>query len=147
MKKNVVRFISMVLTLALTASVSFAAQTAAPSQSFSGPHAKLDERIWKAKEILRQIMQSPDQSIPEELYAKCKAIAIYPSVIKGAFIFGGKWGQGVVLKRDDPTGQWGPVAFSTLGGLNVGLQIGGQSSSFPLPASLKKDRRRQPFPS
>jgi lipid-binding SYLF domain-containing protein len=81
---------------------------------------------------MRQIMESPDQSIPEELLAKCKAIAIYPSVIKGAFIFGGKWGQGVVLKRDDQTGQWGPVAFSTIGGANVGLQIGGQSQDLIL---------------
>lgn len=92
----------------------------------------LDNRVLLAKEILGQIMQSPDQSIPEELLAKCKAIAIYPRVLKGAFIFGGRFGKGVVLRRDEKTGQWGAPAFSTIAGGNWGLQIGGQATDLVL---------------
>ena len=87
----------------------------------------LDARIQQARLVLGEIMVSPDQSIPEELLSKCKAIAIYPSVLKGAFIFGARWGKGVVLAKG-ADGKWGPVAFSTIGGINWGLQIGGQAN-------------------
>ena len=87
----------------------------------------LDARISQARLVLGEIMVSPDQSIPEELLAKCKAIAIYPSVLKGAFIFGARWGKGVVLTKG-ADGKWGPVAFSTIGGINWGFQIGGQAN-------------------
>ncbi len=87
----------------------------------------LDARIAEARLVMGEIMVSPDQSIPEELLAKCKAIVIYPSVLKGAFIFGARWGKGVVLAKG-ADGKWGPVAFSTIGGINWGLQIGGQAT-------------------
>ena len=86
---------------------------------------ELDARIQEAAVVLREIMASPDQSIPEELLAKCQAIAIYPNVLKGGFIFGARFGKGVVVARDS-SGKWTPVAFSTIGGGSWGLQIGGQ---------------------
>ena len=95
----------------------------APSYADAPP--ELDARIHEAKQVLSEIMTSPDQSIPEELLAKCQAIAIYPNVIKGGFIFGARYGKGVVVARDSG-GKWGPVAFSTIGGGSWGLQIGGQ---------------------
>ncbi|MBI4352746.1 MAG: lipid-binding SYLF domain-containing protein [Candidatus Omnitrophica bacterium] len=87
---------------------------------------ELDRRIGEAKRVLDEAMRMPEQSIPEELLAKCKAIAVYPSVLRGGYIFGARYGKGVVLKRDSKTGEWGPPAFSTIGGGSWGLQIGGQ---------------------
>jgi lipid-binding SYLF domain-containing protein len=87
----------------------------------------LDARLNEAKLVLGEIMVSPDQSIPEELLAKAKAIAIYPNVLKGGFIFGARFGKGVVIAKD-AQGNWGPPAFSTIGGINWGLQIGGQAT-------------------
>ncbi len=101
------------------------------SFSYATP-SDLDSRIWEAKQVLSEIMASPDQSIPEELLAKCKAIAIYPNVLKGGFIFGARYGKGVVLKKDETSGKWGPVAFSTIGGGSWGLQIGGQATDLIL---------------
>jgi lipid-binding SYLF domain-containing protein len=97
----------------------------AGSAAFADTQPQLDSRVHEAKEVLSEIMMSPDQSIPEELLAKCKAIAIYPNVLKGGFIFGARYGKGVVLSKD-AQGNWGPVAFSTIGGGSWGLQIGGQ---------------------
>lgn len=77
-------------------------------------------------------MASPDQTIPEEMLAKCKAIAIYPNVLKGGFIFAGRFGRGVVLRKDEKTGKWGPVAFSTIGGASWGFQIGGSATDLIL---------------
>lgn len=94
--------------------------------------ATLENRLWEAGQVLDEIMISPDQSIPEELLAKCKAIAIYPSVLKGGFILGARYGKGVVVKKDEVTGQWGAPAFSTIGGGSYGLQIGGSSTDLIL---------------
>lgn len=92
---------------------------------------QLDARIHEARLVLGEIMASPDQSIPEELLAKCKAIAIYPNVLKGGFIFGARYGKGVVLAKD-AGGKWGPVAFSTIGGGSWGFQIGAQATDLIL---------------
>lgn len=105
----------------LTAAAFFA--NGIPAHADSAP--QLDARLAEAKLVLDEIMMSPDQSIPEELLAKAKAIAIYPNVLKGGFIFGARFGKGVVLARD-AQGKWGPAAFSTIGGGSWGLQIGGQ---------------------
>ncbi len=93
---------------------------------------ELDRRVWEANKVLQEVQAMPDISIPEELLAKCKAIAIYPSVLKGGFIFGARFGKGVVLRRDEKTSKWGPVAFSTIGGGSWGLQIGGQATDLIL---------------
>ncbi len=93
---------------------------------------ELDRRIHESKNVMDEVMATPDQSIPEELLAKCKAIAIYPSVLKGGFIFGARFGKGVVVARDPKTGQWGSIAFSTIGGGSWGLQIGGQATDLIL---------------
>lgn len=54
-------------------------------------------------------------------------ILVFPSVIKGAFIVGGKHGRGVASCRQ-PDGTMGSPAFYTVGGGSFGFQIGGQSA-------------------
>jgi lipid-binding SYLF domain-containing protein len=88
---------------------------------------RLDERIQNCIALLEEIMQMPDKGIPEDLLADCSGIAIFPSVIKGGFIIGGRYGKGVVLRHDPKTGKWSPPAFYTVKGLSYGLQIGGQA--------------------
>ena len=104
----------------------------APSLSYADAKPDLDNRIWESRHVMAEVMATPDQSIPEELLAKCKAIAIYPNVLKGGFIIGARFGKGVVLKKDEKTGKWGPVAFSTIGGGSWGLQIGGSATDLIL---------------
>ncbi len=122
MKKNIVGGVSFFVSsfLLFLPAVSYAA------------HPELDLRIGEAKQVMAEIMAAPDQSIPEEMLAKCKAIAIYPNVLKGGFIIGARFGKGVVLSRDGKTGRWGPVAFSTIGGGSWGLQIGGSATDLIL---------------
>ena len=101
--------------------------------SFSyAENAQQERVIGQAKQVLTEMMVTPDQSIPEELLAKCKAIAIYPFVLKGGFLIGGRYGKGVVLKRDKKTGEWGPVTFSTIAGVSAGLQAGIQATDLVL---------------
>jgi len=77
--------------------------------------------------VLNDLAQAPDKGIPQELLAKADCILIFPSVDKGAFIVGGKSGNGIASCRQ-PDGKMGPLAFYTVGGASVGFQIGGQTA-------------------
>ena len=107
------------------------AELCLPPRSHAGS-VDQDHVISQARQVLVEMMSTPDQSIPEELLAKCKAIAIYPFVLKGGFLIGGRYGKGVVLKRNKKTGEWGPVAFSTIAGASAGLQAGIQATDLVL---------------
>lgn len=123
--KNLISFKVRILTIILLLGIC--------RQSLCYADSVPQERvIGQAKQVLTEMMATPDQSIPEELLAKCKAIAIYPFVLKGGFLIGGRYGKGVVLKRDKKTGAWGPVTFSTIAGVSAGLQAGIQATDLVL---------------
>lgn len=88
---------------------------------------KLIDKIDEAEEVLKEIMRVPEKSIPTDLFSRCKAIAIFPSTIRGGFIFGARYGKGVILAHDEKTGQWSGPAFFTIAGGSWGFQIGAQS--------------------
>lgn len=83
-------------------------------------------RTRKAAEVFRQIMDTPDQGIPNGLLDSAKCIAIIPGDKKFAFIFGGSYGRGVATCR---TGHgWSAPMFIAIEGGSVGYQIGGSST-------------------
>src|SRR5882724_11392675 len=84
----------------------------------------------EAAEMFTQIMNVRDQAIPKELLDKAEAIAVFPGVIKAAFIFGGKGGQGVISRRT-PKG-WTAPAFFNLSGGSFGAQIGATKTDYVL---------------
>jgi lipid-binding SYLF domain-containing protein len=53
---------------------------------------------------------------------------IVPQVLRGAFVFGGAGGSGVLIVRDEKTKKWSEPAFYTMGSASFGLQIGGDVS-------------------
>jgi lipid-binding SYLF domain-containing protein len=92
--------------------------------------AKLDQRIEAAHMVLHELMATPDKGIPDDIAAKATCIAVIPGFKKGAFIFGGQYGQGVVSCR---TGHgWSAPAFIQLTGASFGLQAGGESTDLVL---------------
>ena len=84
------------------------------------------ERIHHATQVLQEIMQTPDQGIPQELLEKAKCVAIVPGEEKLAFIFGEKYGTGVAACRT--ARGWSAPLFVAVGGGSVGFQIGGAST-------------------
>ena len=83
-----------------------------------------------ASKSFTEIMNVKDKAIPKELLDNAEAIAVFPDVLKAAFIFGGRGGQGVISKR--VKGGWGPPAFFNLGGGSFGPQIGAQKTDYVL---------------
>src|SRR5450759_4659954 len=82
-------------------------------------------RLQAAGGVLQAIMAAPDKGIPEEVLNDAKCIAVVPDMAKGAFIFGGEHGRGVVTCRT--AHGWSAPAFISIGGGNFGFQAGAQS--------------------
>lgn len=61
-----------------------------------------------------------------------------PQLLKAGFIIGGSGGSGVLLVRDDETGQWSETAFYTLRSGSIGFQIGAQASEVVLMMMTEK---------
>ena len=97
------------------------------NQDASIADERLDKRVQRSSKVFDEIMQMPEESIPSSLMSSCSGIAIFPLTLKGGFIWGGRYGQGVVLYRDPKTGAWSPPAFFTIGGVSWGLQIGAEA--------------------
>jgi lipid-binding SYLF domain-containing protein len=92
----------------------------------------LQDRIDAAKVVLDQIMAAQDSSIPMNIMQQATCIGVVPGMIKGAFVFGGQYGQGVVTCR---TGHgWSAPVFIRMAGGSFGFQIGGQSTDLVLVA-------------
>ena len=92
----------------------------------------LQDRIDAAKAVLDQVMSAQDHSIPMNILEQATCVGVVPGLIKGAFVFGAQYGQGVVTCR---TGHgWSAPVFIRMAGGSWGLQIGGQSTDLVLIA-------------
>jgi lipid-binding SYLF domain-containing protein len=114
-----------------------------------------DEQQAKAKEAVAQsakaakafdaVMGAPDKAIPQDLLARAKAVAVFPHVIKAAFLVGGEGGRGCVSRRTNAG--WSDPVFFRAGGGSVGPQLGVSATDFVLlfmnddaVSGLMKDR-------
>ena len=84
----------------------------------------------EAAKTFTEIMNVKDKAIPKELLDTAEAIAVFPGVIKAAFVIGGRGGQGVISRR--VKGGWSAPAFFNLGGGSFGAQIGAQKTDYVL---------------
>ncbi len=90
--------------------------------------SEVNDRVVRSAIVLKEISQTPDNSIPRDLLDKCSCVAVIPGMKKGAFIFGASYGKGVLSCRtDNGEGPWSAPSMFLLEGGSFGLQIGGQS--------------------
>jgi len=88
------------------------------------------KRLDSAAAILRDTLEAPDQAIPQDLLDHAECVGVFPSVFKGAFIIGGRYGKGVVSCRSGDS--WSAPATFRIEGGNIGFQIGGSSTDIVL---------------
>ncbi len=89
-----------------------------------------ERHAGRAARVFDDVMTLRERSIPRELLDRAEAIAVFPGVVKAAFIIGGSGGQGVISRR--VKGGWSAPAFFNLGGGSLGLQIGAQKTDYVL---------------
>jgi SH3 domain-containing YSC84-like protein 1 len=117
--------VKKLLAILLLAGVSVGARAADDQE-------KLDGRLDAARSVIDSIMSVPDKAVPDGIARHATCIAVVPGVVKGAFIVGAEYGQGVVTCRTHH-GWSGPV-FIRLAGGSFGFQIGGQGTDLVLVA-------------
>ncbi|MDP9128007.1 MAG: lipid-binding SYLF domain-containing protein [Pseudomonadota bacterium] len=118
------RMIRTHFTLVLSAFVAIV--VLAGCNSFSGFGTEPEQLIDKSRISMQSMMADKQYPALLNLATRAKAIIIVPNLIRAAFFFGGRGGNGVMLVHNN--GTWSPPAFYTLGGISWGLQFGGQSS-------------------
>jgi lipid-binding SYLF domain-containing protein len=84
------------------------------------------ERVQAAQKVLKEIVETPDKGIPKDIMASAKCVGVIPSMVKGGFIFGARYGKGIATCRlnDD---HWSAPAPVRITGGSWGLQIGGEA--------------------
>jgi SH3 domain-containing YSC84-like protein 1 len=87
--------------------------------------SKATDRVQAAADVLNEIQAAPDSGIPAEILGRSECVAVVPSMLKGGFIVGAKYGRGLASCRT-PKG-WSAPAFFQIEGGSFGFQIGGQA--------------------
>jgi lipid-binding SYLF domain-containing protein len=94
------------------------------------------ERAQDAAEILGDLTRTPDKGIPQGLLERAYGIAVFPHVVKAAFVVGGRWGKGLISVRQ--TSGWSAPAYVEITGGSFGFQIGGQATDLVLVFTSRK---------
>jgi lipid-binding SYLF domain-containing protein len=115
MRASFVRFTVFSVISLLVASTTAWADTAA-------------ERLAESATVLTEIMNAPDQSIPDDLLRKAYCVVIVPGVKNVGVIVGGKYGRGFAICRKDNHANRGAPAAVRIEGGSVGLQIGASAT-------------------
>lgn len=107
--------------------------------SYAADFAEQQQLVDKARLTIEAFAADPSVGGPiRELKSEAKALFIVPQFVRGAFVFGGAGGSGVLLVRDEKTGDWSEPAFYTIGSASFGLQIGGDVSEMVLVVRTQK---------
>ena len=103
------------------------------NQARAADIAEQQRLVDKARLTLMAFAADPGlKSALREWSPETRALFIVPQFLRGAFVFGGAGGSGLLLVRDEKTGNWGDPVFYTIGSASFGLQVGGDVSEIVL---------------
>lgn len=111
-------------TVLATAAVLSVSAVAAPQ------HADESVLIDQAERTVEHLTTDPAFAPAKDMLNRARAIMIFPSIVKGGFIFGAEGGRGVLLARNG--NQWSSPAFFTLGSASFGFQAGLQQAELAM---------------
>ena len=86
-----------------------------------------EKEAERANDAARVISAFPNQGLLDG----ARAIAVIPSMKKGAFVFGARWGKGLMTIRGT-NGCWLPPSYINIAGGNFGFQAGVQATDLVL---------------
>jgi len=95
-------------------------------------------RADKAHATFQSIMVDSNMAYLKVHLREAKGLIIMPSMRKAGFLIGGSGGSGVLIVKNDKTGQWSQPAFYTLGSGTFGLQIGAEAAEVIMMVRTQK---------
>lgn len=112
------------LTCALI--IGFLALAATPA----GAEDALKQQLLvdEARITLNDFVADPNMAWLKTYLKDSKGVFIVPSLVKGGFVWGGSGGRGILVARDEKTGEWSQPVFYGMGSVSWGLQIGIEKS-------------------
>lgn len=113
------------LILAAAFGLLFSTHPAAAASPGTTPEQAL---VDKARITLDSFVGDPQMTWLRDNLGKAQGVLVIPDMFRAGFFFGGSGGSGVLLVRDEETGEWRGPAFYILGSVNWGLQIGAQKA-------------------
>lgn len=101
--------------------------------SYARSDSKEGDRLYNSALVVKEAMGMHSR-IPQSLLEKAYCVIVIPSVLKGAFGFGGSYGRGAMTCRsgEDFKGPWTAPTMMALEGVSFGFQAGGQATDFVL---------------
>jgi lipid-binding SYLF domain-containing protein len=85
-------------------------------------------RLDAAATAFKEVMATPDRSIPQDLLERAECVIIVPDLKRAAFIVGAKYGKGFFICRNKSGVGWSAPGAIRMEGVNVGFQIGGSET-------------------
>ncbi|MEZ5291052.1 MAG: lipid-binding SYLF domain-containing protein [Vicinamibacterales bacterium] len=115
-----------------TVSAASLVLVAAAPAALAGDANTETERLQTSAVVLRELVDTPDDAIPQHILDRAEAVVVIPTLVKGGFILGAEHGKGVMSVRDRATGHWSLPSFVQITGGSIGWQIGVQSTDLVL---------------
>src|SRR5690554_4565992 len=78
--------------------------------------------VSDAANVLKEIAEQPDNAPLKYLLENAHGVAIFPDVIRVGLGLGGRYGEGLLLRRDPETNLWYGPYFIDIKGLSYGFQ-------------------------
>ena len=82
--------------------------------------------VGRSLQTLSEITRNPKTGMPRLVLRKAAGIAIIPDMFKASFVFGARFGKGVLVVKQ-PDGTWSNPVFIHIFGGSFGAQAGAQS--------------------
>lgn len=132
-KRNRISVRIMVLAVLVTGALflSYTPATAADRD-------EVQRLVDRTQVTFKEFMHDSTYSWLQRNLDRAKGVLIFPQVLKGGFVWGGSGGTGLLLVKDEGTGNWSQPAFYTMGSVTFGLQIGGEASEVFVLAMTRK---------
>ncbi|MGA2264308.1 MAG: lipid-binding SYLF domain-containing protein [Acidobacteriota bacterium] len=94
---------------------------------------EVGDRVVRSAITLKEILNTPDKSVPQDLLDRCACVVVIPGMVKGAFVFGANYGKGVISCRtENGAGPWSAPSMVLMSGGSFGFQIGAQATDLVL---------------
>jgi lipid-binding SYLF domain-containing protein len=96
-----------------------------------------ENKIVESIDTVKKMLTLPERAIPPLLFQKAEAVAVIPSIYKVGLIFGGRFGKGIIVAKNEKGNFTNPVFIELIGG-SIGLQAGVAVSDLVLVFKTKQ---------
>jgi lipid-binding SYLF domain-containing protein len=133
-KKNGLNIQTFILAVILL--MAMAVTSAPPAKASDATDA--EGIVDNARVTLKDFIGDKNFTWFHENVKNAKGLLIFPQVLKAGYILGGSGGTGVLVVREEKTGDWSQPVFYTIGSASIGLQFGAESAQTIMMVMSKK---------